>query len=156
MNELPAVPTPAYRGVTRDGRKVPPAMMTDTIADMLTRIRNCVRIERPIVDMPTSKIRRGIAQVLKDEGYIWDFEEIDTVPAKTLRVHLKYGPNGERLITKIDRVSKPGCRRYMGYKDLRPVLGGMGIQILSTPRGIISDRQARAHKVGGEVLALIH
>ncbi|MDB5350624.1 MAG: ribosomal protein [Planctomycetota bacterium] len=131
-------------------------MMTDTIADMLTRIRNCVRIEKPVVDMPTSKIRKGIAQVLKDEGYIWDFEEVETVPARTLRLHLKYGPNGERLITKIDRVSKPGCRRYKGYKDLRPVLGGMGIQILSTPKGILSDRRARAEKVGGEVLALIH
>ena len=131
-------------------------MMTDPIADMLTRIRNAVRIERPLVDMPGSKLRRGIAQVLKDEGYIWDFEVIDTVPAKTLRLQLKYGPNGERLITKIDRVSKPGCRRYKGYKDLRPVLGGMGIQILSTPKGILSDRRAKAEKVGGEVLALIH
>src|SRR6478672_2595949 len=99
-------------------------MMTDPVADMLTRIRNCVRIERPIVDMPSSKLRKGIAQVLKDEGYIWDFEEADTVPARTLRLHLKYGPNGERLITQIDRVSKPGCRKYMGYKQLRPVLGG--------------------------------
>ncbi len=131
-------------------------MMTDTIADMLTRIRNCVRIERPLVDMPTSKIRTGIAQVLKDEGYIWDFEEIETVPAKTLRLHLKYGPNGERLITRIDRVSKPGCRKYIGYKGLKPILGGMGIQILSTPKGILSDRRACAEKVGGEVLALIH
>ena len=69
---------------------------------------------------------------------------------------MKYGPNGERLITKIDRVSKPGCRKYMGYKQLRPVLGGMGIQILSTPLGIISDRKARAEKVGGEVLAMVH
>ena len=131
-------------------------MMTDTIADMLTRIRNAVRIERPIIDMPTSKVRKGIAQVLKDEGYIWDFEEVETVPARTLRLHMKYGPNGERLITKIDRVSKPGCRRYMGYKDLKPVLNGMGIQILSTPKGILSDRRARTEKVGGEVLALVH
>src|ERR687886_1755888 len=114
------------------------AMMTDPIADMLTRIRNAVRIERPTVEMPTSKMRRGIAQVLKDEGYIWDFEELDTVPARTLRLHLKYGPNGERLITRIDRVSKPGRRVYSGYKDLKPILGGMGIQILSTPRGVLS------------------
>lgn len=131
-------------------------MMTDPIADMLTRIRNGSRVERLLIEMPTSKIRLGIARVLKDEGYIWDFEEIETVPAKTLRLHMKYGPNGERLITRIDRVSKPGCRRYLGYKDLRPVLGGMGIQILSTPRGVMSDRRARAEKVGGEVLALIH
>jgi len=131
-------------------------MMTDTIADMLTRIRNAARIEKPLVEMPTSKLRLGIAQVLKDEGYIWDFEEIDTVPARTLRLQMKYGPNGERLITRIDRVSKPGRRFYSGYKDLKPVLGGMGIQILSTPKGVISDRRARAEKVGGEVLALIH
>lgn len=131
-------------------------MMTDPIADMLTRIRNAVRIERPIVDMPSSNMNRGIAQVLKDEGYIWDFEEVETIPARTLRLHLKYGPNGERLITKIDRVSKPGRRFYRGYKQLKPILAGMGIQILSTPKGVISDRRARAEKVGGEVLAEIY
>ncbi len=130
-------------------------MMTDPIADMLTRIRNAVRIEKPLVDMPTSKVLKGVAQVLKDEGYIWEFEEIETVPARTLRIQLKYGPNGERLITKIDRISKPGCRKYSGYKDLKPVLAGMGIQILSTPKGVISDRRARAEKVGGEILALV-
>jgi small subunit ribosomal protein S8 len=131
-------------------------MMTDPIADMLTRIRNAVRIERTVLDMPASNMRQGIAQVLKDEGYIWDFELIDTIPAKTLRLHMKYGPNGERLINRIDRVSKPGCRVYRGYRELKPILGGMGIQILSTPHGVLSDRRARAEKVGGEVLALIH
>ena len=132
-------------------------MMTDPIADMLTRIRNAVRIERPHVDMPHSNEKRGIAQALKDEGYIWDFEEIDTVPARTLRVlNLKYGPNGEKVISKIDRVSRPGRRVYSGYRELKPVLGGMGIQILSTPKGIISDRRARAEKVGGEVLARVY
>jgi small subunit ribosomal protein S8 len=130
-------------------------MMTDPIADMLTRIRNGVRIERNLIEMPTSKVRKGIAQVLKDEGYIWDFEEIETVPARTLRLQMKYGPNGERLITQIKRISKPGRRFYAGYKDLKPVLSGMGIQIISTPRGIISDRRARTEKVGGEVLALV-
>jgi small subunit ribosomal protein S8 len=131
-------------------------MMTDPIADMLTRIRNGVRIERTVLDMPVSKMRLGIAQVLKDEGYIWDFEQIETIPAKTLRLHMKYGPNGERLINRIDRVSKPGRRVYRGYRELKPILGGMGIQILSTPRGVLSDRRARAEKLGGEVLALIH
>jgi small subunit ribosomal protein S8 len=130
-------------------------MMTDPIADMLTRIRNGARVEKPIIEMPTSKIREGIAQVLKDEGYIWDYDVVDTVPARTLRLQMKYGPNGERLIQRIDRVSKPGCRQYRGYRDLKPILGGMGIQILSTPRGILSDRRARAEKVGGEVLAVI-
>jgi small subunit ribosomal protein S8 len=131
-------------------------MMTDPIADMLTRIRNAVRIERTLIEMPASQMRRGIAQVLKDEGYIWDFEEVETVPAPTLRLHMKYGPNGERLINRIDRVSKPGRRVYMGYRELKPVLGGIGIQILSTPRGVLSDRRARTEKVGGEVLAKIH
>lgn len=131
-------------------------MMTDPIADMLTRIRNAARIERPYVDMPISGVRKGIAQALKDEGFIWDYEEIETVPARTLRLILKYGPNGERLISKIDRVSKPGCRVYRGYKDLKPVLSGMGIWVISTPKGVMSDRRARAEKVGGEVLAMVH
>jgi small subunit ribosomal protein S8 len=131
-------------------------MMTDTIADMLTRIRNAIRVEKPHVDMPSSKVRQGLAKVLKEEGYLWGYELIETVPAPTLRLELKYGPNGERLIAKIDRVSKPGCRKYSGYRDLKPILGGMGIQILSTPKGILSDRQARSEKVGGEVLARIY
>jgi small subunit ribosomal protein S8 len=130
-------------------------MMTDPVADMLTRIRNAVRIERPLVEMPTSKLHRGIAQVLRDEGFIWDFEEVETVPARTLRLHLKYGPNGERLITRIVRVSKPGRRVYRGYRALKPILNGMGIQILSTPKGVLSDRKARVDKLGGEVLALV-
>jgi small subunit ribosomal protein S8 len=131
-------------------------MMTDPIADMLTRIRNAARIERPYVDMPTSGVCKGIAQALKDEGFIWDYEEIETVPARTLRLLLKYGPNGERLISKIDRVRKPGCRVYRGYKALKPVLSGMGIWVVSTPNGVMSDRRARAEKVGGEVLAMVH
>lgn len=131
-------------------------MMTDPIADMLTRIRNAARIEKPTVEMPLSKMRVGIAQVLKDEGFIWDFHEVDTAPSKTLVVQLKYGPNGERLITKIDRVSKPGCRQYTGYRDLKPVLSGLGIRILSTPKGLMSDRRARAEKIGGEVIALVY
>jgi len=131
-------------------------MMTDPIADMLTRIRNAVRIEHPEVEMPSSKKLQGIAQALKDEGYIWDYEVIETVPAPTLRLHLKYGPNGEKVITKIDRVSTPGRRVYQGYRDLKPILNGLGIQVVSTPRGIMSDRKARAEKVGGEVLALVY
>ena len=133
-------------------------MMTDPVADMLTRIRNSVRIERTHVDMPSSNIRVGIAQVLKDEGYLWDFEvlTLDGETFPTLRLHVKYGPNGEKLITRIDRVSKPGCRKYAGYKFLKPILGGMGIQILSTPKGVISDRRARIEKVGGELLAVVY
>jgi len=129
--------------------------MTDPIADMLTRIRNAVRVERPHVDMPLSKVKRGLADVLKREGYIWDFEEVDAKPAKVLRVHLKYGPNGERVIRRIRRVSKPGCRVYSGYVDMKPGLGGLGISVVSTSRGVISDREARQRKLGGEVLCEI-
>jgi len=127
-------------------------MMTDPIADMLTRIRNAVRVERPHVEMSVSKVKRGLAEVLKREGYIWDWEEVEEKPTNQLRVHLKYGPNGERVIRRIRRVSKPGRRVYSGTAELRPVLGGLGICIVSTSRGVISDREARQRKLGGEVL----
>jgi len=127
-------------------------MMTDPIADMLTRIRNAVRVERPHVEMPLSKVKRGLAEVLKREGYIWDWEEVPQQPASQLRLHLKYGPNGERVIRRIRRVSKPGRRIYSGATRLKPVLGGLGIWIISTSRGVISDREARQRKLGGEVL----
>jgi len=127
-------------------------MMTDPIADMLTRIRNAIRVERPSVDMPSSKVKRGVAEVLKREGYIWDWEELDVQPARQLRLHLKYGPNGEMVIRHIKRVSKPGRRIYSGAGRLRPVLNGLGISIISTSRGVISDREARQRNLGGEVL----
>ncbi|MGD0653405.1 MAG: 30S ribosomal protein S8 [Thermoguttaceae bacterium] len=127
-------------------------MMTDPIADMLTRIRNAVRVERPHVDIPLSKVKRGLAEVLKREGYIWDWEEMPDKPHSHLRVHLKYGPNGERIIRRIRRVSKPGRRIYKGSDGLKPILGGLGISILSTSRGVISDREARQRRLGGEVL----
>jgi len=127
-------------------------MMTDPIADMLTRIRNAVRVERPTVDMPLSKVQRGLAEVLKREGYIWDWEEVQATPSHQIRIHLKYGPNGERVIRHIRRISKPGRRIYRGAAKLKPVLGGLGISILSTSRGVISDREARQRKLGGEVL----
>ncbi|MBI2826792.1 MAG: 30S ribosomal protein S8 [Planctomycetia bacterium] len=127
-------------------------MMTDPIADMLTRIRNAVRVERSMVEMPLSKVKRGLAEVLKREGYIWDWEELDIQPSKQLRLHLKYGPNGEMVIRHIKRVSKPGRRIYSGAGSLRPVLNGLGISIISTSRGVISDREARQRNLGGEVL----
>ena len=127
-------------------------MMTDPIADMLTRIRNAVRVERPHVDMPLSNVKRGLAEVLKREGYIWDYKEIEDKPVNQLRIELKYGPNGERVIRHVKRVSKPGSRVYRGADKLRPVLNGLGISILSTSRGLISDREARQRNVGGEVL----
>lgn len=127
-------------------------MMTDPIADMLTRIRNAVRVEHANVEVPLSKVKRGMAEVLKREGYIWDWEELPTAPSKHLRLHLKYGPNGERVIRHIKRVSKPGRRVYSGSGDLRPVLNGLGICIISTSSGVISDREARQRRLGGEVL----
>lgn len=130
-------------------------MMTDPIADMLTRIRNAVRVERPHVDLPASKVKRGLAEVLKREGYIWDWEEVAGEPASSLRLHLKYGPNGERVIRHVRRISKPGRRVYSGATKLKPVLGGMGICVLSTSRGVISDREARQRNLGGEVLCEI-
>jgi small subunit ribosomal protein S8 len=127
-------------------------MMTDPIADMLTRIRNAVRVERPFVEMPLSSVRRGLAEVLKREGYIWDVTEVDGETFKQLRLELKYGPNGERLIQSIKRVSKPGRRVYAKSKELRPVLNGLGISIVSTSRGLLSDREARQQNLGGEIL----
>ena len=127
-------------------------MMTDPIADMLTRIRNAVRVERQHVDVPSSRIKIGVAEVLKREGYIWDYQEIDAQPVKQLRIELKYGPNGERVIQSVRRVSKPGRRVYSKSTDLRPVLNGMGISIISTSKGMVSDREARQQKIGGEVL----
>ena len=130
-------------------------MMTDPIADMLTRIRNAVRVERPFVDIPASRVKRGIADVLKREGFIWDWKEVEEEPVSQLRLELKYGPNGERVIQSIQRKSKPGRRVYSRSKELKPVLGGMGIQIISSSKGVISDREARRDKVGGEVLCEI-
>jgi len=131
-------------------------MMTDPIADMLTRIRNAVAIERVFVDIPHSKEKEGIANVLQREGYIWDFEIIEQQPRNVLRINLKYGPNGERVIQKIVRVSKPGCRVYSGANDLPEILQGMGISIVSTNKGLLSNREAKEQTVGGEVLCTIY
>jgi len=144
-------------------------MMTDPIADMLTRIRNGNRNETPAVDMPWTVLKQQVAQVLKDEGFIIEFQvgtfakneqgqrafqtpPDEKDPKRTLRVFLKYGPDGERVIRHIERGSRPGLRIYKGYKDLAPVLEGLGISIISTNRGVLSDRQARAQRVGGELL----
>lgn len=127
-------------------------MMTDPIADMLTRIRNAVRVERATVEVPSSKVKRGLAEVLKREGFIWDWREVEAAPVPHLQLDLKYGPNGERLIRHIRRVSSPGRRVYSRSVRLRPVLGGLGICILSTSSGVVSDREARQRKLGGEVL----
>jgi small subunit ribosomal protein S8 len=132
-------------------------MMTDPIADMLTRIRNAIAIERTVVEMPTSKVKVGIAEVLKREGYIWDFEVVENpdAPRNVLRIDLKYGPNGERVIRHIKRFSKPGLRKYAAVRDMPDILDGLGISIVSTSHGMLSNREAKAQNVGGEVLATI-
>jgi small subunit ribosomal protein S8 len=147
-------------------------MMTDPIADMFTRIRNANRIERPAVDIPATKTKVAIAKVLQDEGFILgyrvgkyvknadgaqEFQETTNLGEAhvVLQVYLKYGPDGERVLRDIQRTSKPGCRVYRGYKEIRRVLDGQGIALLSTSRGVMSDRQARKAKVGGEVLGYV-
>ena len=134
--------------------------MTDPIADMLTRIRNAVTAKHTRVDMPLSRIKSDIAQILQDEGYIQGFKVLDdvagkTMPVRTLRVFLKYGPHGERLITGVQRISRPGRRVYFGKEDVPDVLGGLGTSILTTSRGVMTGRNAVKAGVGGEVLCNI-
>lgn len=130
--------------------------MQDPIADMLTRIRNGVNAGLSKVDIKRSNICLGIAQVLKSEGYIADVQEIEDGKQGLLRVSLKYGPQGEKLILKIDRVSKPGCRVYNGAAKLPRVLNGLGICVVSTSQGVMSDRLCREKKIGGEVLCVVN
>jgi small subunit ribosomal protein S8 len=147
-------------------------MMTDPLADLLTRIRNANRIERPAVDVPASRLKINVAQVLKDEGFIIDYQvgrigtdengqkvflaDQDTSrPHTLLRVFLKYGPEGERVIRHIARASRPGRRLYRRSQQLRPVLDGLGISIVSTSKGVMSDRRARTQRLGGELLCTV-
>ncbi len=147
-------------------------MMTDLLADMLTRIRNGSRIERPLVDMPASRLKINVAQVLKDEGFIVDFQTVRSEkdehghavfkeesdlsrPDVILRVYLKYGPEGERVLRHIARASRPGRRLYRRSSQLKPVLDGLGISILSTSKGVMSDRRAVKQRLGGELLCTV-
>ena len=128
----------------------------DPIADMLTRIRNANRVGRRFVVIPKSKICSGIAQVLKDEGYVEEYDAIeDATHQGQLRIRLKYSLTGEKVIHAIDRASKPGCRVYRGVDSLPRVLNGMGISIVSTSKGVMSDRKARESNVGGELLCTV-
>jgi small subunit ribosomal protein S8 len=135
--------------------------MTDPIADMLTRIRNAVTAKHTRVDMPASRIKADIAKILLDEGYISGFKLLDdaaaktTAPVKLLRLFLKYGPHGERLITGVERISRPGRRVYFGRDDVPEVLAGLGTSILTTSRGVMTGREAVKVGVGGEVLCNI-
>ena len=130
--------------------------MSDPIADMLTRIRNANTAKHDTVDIPSSKIKVAIADILVDEGYIAKYDIIEESSFKTIRVTLKYGADkNEKIITGIKRISKPGLRVYAGKEEIPSVLGGLGIAILSTNKGILTDKQARKEQVGGEVLAFV-
>jgi small subunit ribosomal protein S8 len=127
-------------------------MTTDPIADFLTRIRNGARARHSRVDMPSSKLKIEIARILKDEGYVVNFKVVEEKGKKTLRVFLRYTPERRSVITDLKRVSRPGSRRYVGKFEIRQVVGGMGIAIVSTPRGLMTGQAARKEGVGGELL----
>lgn len=129
--------------------------ITDTIADMLTRIRNASSAKHDSVDVPASKVKKAIAQILLDEGYISSFTVVDDGKQGVIQISLKYGPNKAQTITGIRRVSKPGLRIYTNVEDMPKVMKGLGIAILSTSQGIMTDKQARRANVGGEVLAYV-
>jgi small subunit ribosomal protein S8 len=126
--------------------------MTDPVADLITRIRNGVRAKVPRVDVPSSKLKVEIARILKDEGYIANFKITEDEKQGVLRVYLKYGPGMERVITDLQRVSRPGCRIYCGKNQIPRVYGGLGINIISTSRGLMTGRTAAREGVGGEIL----
>ena len=128
------------------------AVVSDPVADMLTRIRNGFRARHQRVDMPSSKLKIDIARVLKEEGYISNYKVSEEKKKRTLRVFLRYAPSGGSVITRIDRVSKPGRRVYVGSREVPKVLGGLGVNILTTPRGVMTGKAARRAKVGGEIL----
>ena len=130
--------------------------MTDPIADMLTRMRNGLGAKHAKVDVPASNLKVEIARILKDEGYIANYKVIGEGANRAIRVYLKYGPDGEKVMSKLDRISKPGCRVYVGSDEIPSVLGGLGINILSTSRGVMTGREARRMRVGGEVLCRIY
>ncbi|ALS24874.1 MULTISPECIES: 30S ribosomal protein S8 [Paenibacillus] len=130
-------------------------VMSDPIADMLTRIRNANVVRHETVEIPASKIKREIAEILKKEGFIRDAEYIEDNKQGIIRVFLKYGPNNERVITGLKRISKPGLRVYAKSQEVPRVLGGLGIAILSTSKGVMTDKEARQSKAGGEVICYV-
>jgi small subunit ribosomal protein S8 len=126
--------------------------MTDPIADMLTRLRNAMQARHPKVDVPASKLKAEIARILKEEGYIANFKVAEEEGKRTIKIYLKYGEENAPVISRIQRVSRPGRRVYVGRKEIPRVLGGMGINILTTPRGVMTGRSAHRNHVGGEIL----
>ena len=129
--------------------------MTDPIADMLTRIRNALIVKHASVEVPASNMKKAIAQILLDEGYIAGYEVVEDGVQGKIVITLKYGPKGEKVINGLKRVSKPGLRIYAGCEELPKVLGGLGIAIISTPKGVMTDKQPRKSNHGGEVLAYV-
>ena len=129
--------------------------VTDPVADFLARIRNGLQARQQKVDAPAAKLKLEIARILKEEGYISNYKLTEEGGHKVLRVYLKYGPNNEAAISALERVSKPGCRVYVGRSEIPRVLGGLGINILTTPRGVMTGRQARKEGVGGEILCQV-
>ena len=129
--------------------------MSDVIADMLTRIRNANDAKHATVDIPASNMKKSIADILVNEGYVKSYQVIDDGKQGTIRVTLKYGANKQKVLRGLKRVSKPGLRIYAGYEDMPKVMNGLGIAIVSTSKGLMTDKQARADKIGGEVLAFI-
>ena len=126
--------------------------LTDPVGDFLTRIRNAMRARHQKLDVPASKLKAEIARILKEEGYIANYKPTEENGMKILRVYLKYGTNNESVISDLKRVSRPGCRVYQGKNEIRRVQGGLGIAILTTPKGVMTGRQARREGVGGELL----
>jgi small subunit ribosomal protein S8 len=126
--------------------------LTDPVADMLTRIRNAISARHQKVDIPASKLKLEIARILKEEGYVSNFKATEEEGHKILRIYLKYSSNNEAVISNVNRVSRPGCRVYVRRTEIPRVLGGLGINILTTPRGVMTGRQARKQGLGGEVL----
>ena len=126
--------------------------LTDPVADMLARIRNAVSSRHQKVDVPASKLKQEIARILKEEGYISNFKATEEEGHKVVRIYLKYGTNNEAVISNVERVSRPGCRVYVRRSEIPRVLGGLGINILTTPRGVMTGRRARKEGVGGELL----
>lgn len=129
--------------------------LTDPVADFLARIRNALHARHQKVDVPASKLKLEMARILKEEGYIANFKATEEDGRKVLRVYLKYGTNNEAAISNLARISRPGCRVYVGRNEIPRVLGGLGINILTTPRGVMTGRQARREGVGGEILCEI-
>ena len=131
------------------------AVITDPIADMLTRIRNANTANHEVVDVPASRMKQAVAQILKDEGFINDFERVNEGPQGVIRIKLKYGQNKEKVITGLRRISRPGLRVYTNKTEIPRVLGGLGLVIMSTSKGIMSGKRAKKEGCGGEVLAYV-